>query len=218
MNWRCPILKTFHSVKEEKITQNKTKCLVNLIYLIYSSGLALWLAHHRGCIWWEGIWSGSQVFYLSWLLKGHSTLRGSLITFSNVMQNLKPTFKVLLVLVPIYHSISISLLPRTLLQPCCTSDITHNFLLLCSHSRHPSSRHVLQSQHNPIPLSFNISNFSCFMKAVLQSLSWLLQSYVLSPFFEIPQDLLTLLLWYICHLELHYCQVISLSQDNNLWH
>lgn len=47
------------------------------------------------------------------VLKSHSILGGSLIPFSTLMQNLKPTFKVLHVLVPVYHSISISLLPRT---------------------------------------------------------------------------------------------------------
>ena len=47
--------------------------------------------------------------------------------------------------------------------------------------------------HSP---SSPTSNSPYFMK-ILCSLSWSSQSYVLSPVFEIPRDLLTFLLWYI---------------------
>ena len=47
--------------------------------------------------------------------------------------------------------------------------------------------------HSP---SSPTSNSPYFMK-ILWSLSWSFHSYVLSPVFEIPQDLLTFLLWYI---------------------
>lgn len=52
---------------------------------------------------------------LSWFLKSHSTFSGSLTTSSNMMQNLKPIFKVLHALDPIYPSIFTCLLYKIVL-------------------------------------------------------------------------------------------------------
>lgn len=74
-----------------------------------------------------GIRDGSYMLYFRWFLKGHSTFSGSLIPSPCSMQNLKPTFKALHALVPIYPLIFSSLLHKNMLWFCCTSYITYNY-------------------------------------------------------------------------------------------